>query len=390
MKTKTSSMLKHLSLVMLLTLPIALPGVSMAEGDIANAEATSIGVGTGLNTGNVSPTATIQTGDTRANASIGDINVDPRLTSTTTIDGVSGGSASVSGVNPVSQSQGGKSASAIDFKYAPTSVSITKIPKPQAATNASAFVPTPGVMQEFSINSDAAKAANLLDVYAGFACGPKAYTSGKFEATKIELSNTDGDEDIDVSVVFSPRPGFVKNDTDTQPAAAFSVYHKNMLWGQKFTCLGIVDVNPDDVQQRLGPSVLENAAGAVGSSSMFGHYKNIVLMYTKDSVQLRSGSASSVETKGFTISGSGTPGVSGFAQGAIGWGKTDGVLVHTDVSALKMLVLAIDPNGRSLPSYDQFELGILSNMSDQRRVLNGSASVPAVSAGAQSVGAAGR
>lgn len=364
-----------------LVLLFSVPGISRADDNIntntADSSAVAISSGGAGGRGGAGGTG-IGVGGAGGNATGG---------------AAEGGDAT--GGSALSESQGGSingglsPVAGVNFQYSPTSLSTSNYtqPKVQHATGASGFVPTPGVMQEFTINSDAAKAANLLDVYAGFACGPKAYTSGKFEVTEIELSNTDGDADVDVSVVFSPRPGFVKNDTDIQPAAAFSVYHKNMLWGQKFTCLGIVDVNPDDVQQRLGPSVLENAAGAVGSSSLFGHYKNIVLMYTKDSVQLRSGSASSVETKGFTISGSGTPGVSGFAQGAIGWGKTDGALVHTDVVAFKALALAIDPNGRFLPSYDQFELGILSNIADQKKVLSGSAPVPL---GAQVVGAGQR
>ena len=281
-------------------------------------------------------------------------------------------------------------AAGVDFKYAPTSISTSNYtqPKVQHATNASAFTPTPGVMQEFVINSDAAKAANLLNFYAARACGPKVYTSGKFSTTTIKLSNDDGDEDVDVLTTFSPRPGFVSNEAETKPSSATVAYHQDVAWNLKYTCLGVLSVNPKNVHEQVDPAVLENAAGALGSSKTFGKYSQIVMFYTRDSMQMRSGSTSDVTTMGLTISGSGTPGSAGFAQGAIGYGDTDGALIHTDVPSLRLVVLAVNPNGRKLQSYDQFEAGLVSeiiaqqNAQQQQRL-----APPSVTTGAQAVGA---
>ncbi len=264
--------------------------------------------------------------------------------------------STANGGNPTAYGVGYADGGKVNFQYAPTSINTPVQQRTQAATNAGSFVPVPGVMNEFVINSDAAEKAKLLKLWANRACGPKAYTGGKFNTRTVELSNTEGDEDVDVLVNFSPLPGFIVNETETMPGSAFVMHHQDVNWNDKFTCLAVVNIDPKDNHQQLDHAVLENAAGAFGSSAVFGHYSKIVMVYTTGSARLRSGSTSDVETLGLTVSSSGAPGTSSFVQGAIGYGDTDGTVAHTDIPSLGLVVLAVDNvNGKRLQSYAQFE-----------------------------------
>lgn len=350
------------------------PGSSVV--DVVNTTTTNANAGAQSN-GNINNSTTSSNATGGAGGSV-------TLTNAPVID-VKGGNVDAKGGS--SSAVTGPSDAKIDFSYKTVSIGST-IPKPQAATNASAFVPTPGVMQEFLIDSAASKEAAVLNLYAAQECGPKAYTSGKFQVIKEKLTseNSDGD-DVEVNVTFAPRPDFNLNtdDEEAKPSAAFVAYHEEVNWSDKYTCLGVINVDPVHENEQLDHDVLQNAAGAFTSGKAFGKYGTVVSVYTRGTMRFRSGSSSEVTTVGVTVSGSGAPGTQGFAQGAIGYGNTEGALVHTDVSSLRLVVLAVNPQGRTLKSYGKFETDLLDEFILQRNHQNQLSASPVAT---QSVGSA--
>ncbi|MDD5084362.1 MAG: hypothetical protein PHT88_05555, partial [Candidatus Moranbacteria bacterium] len=400
MKTKLSGIFNHAFRAVFLVLLVTLSGVARAQDDTTTAtsaaEANGIGVGVAgdITVAPVTTAAAVGQGGSASggDASISNVTLNPQAAGGDAAihDINSAASSSVSDINPIGK--GGESK--INFEYKPTSVSVgSKIPKSQHATNATAFVPVPGVMQEFTIDSRSAQEAAMLNLYAGQVCGPKAYTSGKFKTIKTTLSSEDDSGDsVDVNLTFTPRPDFQENTNKGQrPSAAFVTYHEEVNWNDTYTCLGVINVDPDDVNEQLDHDTLQNAIGAYTSSSKFGSYGKVVSVYTRGSMKFRSGSASDVTTIGLSMSGSGTPGVDGFVQGALGFGNTNGSVVHTDATSLKVLVLAVNPHGRRLLSYGQFERTLfdqlLAQENHKRKTLNPVNPQVSTPVAAQAVGA---